>query len=61
MRDAIEKSKMGYKDKSECINRLHNTALQIEQNMDPDADFEKTLEHEFDNSNDWGGRTVMDD
>ena len=58
--DAIEKSRMGYKDKSECIRNLHNTALQIEKNCNPEADFDKTLEHERINSKAWGGKTVMD-
>ena len=58
--DCIEKSKLGYKDKSECLRRLHTTALQIEANCDPQADFEATLIHERLNSKAWGGRTCMD-
>ena len=58
--DCIEKSKLGYKDKSECLRRLHTTALQIEANCDPQADFEATLTHERLNSKAWGGRTCMD-
>ncbi len=58
--DCIEKSKLGYKDKSECLRRLHTTALQIEVNCDPQADFEATLTHERLNSKAWGGRTCMD-
>lgn len=56
--DAIEKSKLGYKDKSECINRLHKTALQIEENCSPQADFDAVMERERRNSHEWGGRTV---
>ena len=59
--EAIERSKMGYNDKSECIKRLHKTALEIEKKCDPQVDFEKALEHERNNSELWGGRTVMDD
>jgi len=59
--DSIEKSKLGYKDKSDCINRLHNTAKEIEKNCNPIADFDKTLQHENLHSKEWGGRTVMDD
>lgn len=58
--DCIEKSKLGYKDKSDCLRRLHTTALQIEANCDPEADFEATLAHERLNSKAWGGRTCMD-
>lgn len=56
--DAIEKSKLGYTEKSECIKRLHTTAMQIEQNCQPEADFEKTIAHEKSCSQEWGGRTV---
>ena len=55
--DAIEKSKLGYTEKSECIKRLNATARQIEANCDPQADFEATLAHERENSHAWGGRT----
>ena len=55
--DAIEKSKLGYNDKSDCLKRLSSTALQIEENCNPKADFEKTLERERQNSKAWGGMT----
>jgi len=58
--DSIEKSKLGYKDKSECLKRLHKTALQIEKNCSPQADFEKTIAHEKEHTIEWGGRTVAD-
>ena len=56
----IEKSKMGYRDKSECLKRLHTTALEIEKNCNPEADFEKTIAYEKSKSKEWGGRTCMD-
>jgi len=55
--DAIEKSKLGYNDKSDCLKRLSLTAIQIEENCNPSADFEKTLERERLNSRAWGGMT----
>lgn len=55
--DAIEKSKLGYNDKSDCLKRLSATAIQIEENCSPSADFEKTLERERRNSRTWGGMT----
>ncbi len=58
--DCIEKSKMGYNDKSECLRRLHQTALEIEKNCSPEADFDATLAYEKSMSKEWGGRTVMD-
>lgn len=61
LKDSIEKSKIGYPDKSECLRRLHQTALNIEKNCQPQADFDATLAHEKEHSKEWGGRTVMDD
>ena len=57
---AIEKSKLGYREKSECINRLHSTAVQIERNCFPEADFKETIAHEMSHSKEWGGRTCRD-
>ncbi|MCI5522701.1 MAG: DUF763 domain-containing protein [Treponema sp.] len=56
----IEKSKLGYREKSECINRLHSTAVQIERNCFPEADFKETIAHEMRHSKEWGGRTCRD-
>ena len=58
--DSIEKSKLGYKDKSDCLRRLSQTALQIESNCEPLADFDATLAREKAHSKEWNGRTCMD-
>lgn len=58
LRDSIEKSKLGYKDKSECIQRLHATALNIERNCAPEVDFDKAIAFERAHSQEWDGRTV---
>ena len=50
LRDSIEKSKLGYKDKSECIRRLHQTALNIEQNCAPQVDFDAAIRFEREHS-----------
>lgn len=55
--DAIEKSKLGYNDKSDCLRRLSKTAIQIEENCNPLADFDKTIERERAHSHEWGGKT----
>lgn len=60
LQDSIEKSKLGYNDKSDCLNRLHRTALNIERQCAPQADFEATLAREQQHSKEWGGRTVAD-
>jgi len=58
LQDSIEKSKLGYKDKSDCIRRLHTTALNIEKNCSPLADFDAVIAHEKAHSAQWDGRTV---
>jgi hypothetical protein len=58
LRESIEKSKLGYKDKSDCIRRLHNTALSIEQNCAPEVDFDAAIKYERENSVNWDGKTV---
>ena len=58
LRESIEKSKLGYKDKSDCIRRLHNTALAIEQNCNPQVDFDAAIRYEWEHSKEFGGKTV---
>ena len=58
LRESIEKSKLGYKEKSDCIRRLHTTAMNIEQNCAPQVDFDKVIEFEKNHSKEWDGRTV---
>ncbi|MBR2106072.1 MAG: DUF763 domain-containing protein [Treponema sp.] len=58
LRESIEKSKLGYKEKSECLQRLHTTALDIEKNCSPTVDFEKAIQFERANSKAWDGKTI---
>ena len=58
LQDSIEKARLGYKDKSECLRRLHTTALNIEANCEPMADFDATIARERAHSAEWDGRTV---
>ncbi len=58
LQDSIEKSKLGYKEKSECIKRLHETALEIEKKCNPTVDFDKAIQYEKSNSQAWGGKTI---
>lgn len=57
LRESIEKSKLGYKDKSDCIRRLHTTALNIERNCSPEVDFDAALRYERAHSPGWNGKT----
>lgn len=58
LRDSIEKSKLGYKDKSECIKRLHETAVNVERHCSPEVDFDAAIKYEREHSKEWDGRTV---
>lgn len=58
LRDSIEKSKLGYKDKSECIRRLHETAVNVEKNCSPEVDFDAAIKFEREHSKEWDGKTV---
>ena len=58
LRDSIEKSKLGYKDKSDCIRRLHTVAMNVEQNCAPDVDFDAAIRYEREHSKEWDGKTV---
>lgn len=58
LHDSIEKSKLGYNDKSDCIRRLHGMALTMEKNCAPEADFDAAIAWEKQHSHEWGGRTV---
>ncbi len=60
LQDAIEKSRLGYDDKSECLKRLNSTAREIEAKCNPIADFNATIAHERQHSREWGGRTCCD-
>lgn len=58
LRDSIEKSKLGYKDKSDCIRRLHTVALNVEKNCAPEVDFDAAIRYEREHSAEWDGKTV---
>jgi hypothetical protein len=59
LQHAVERSKLGYNDKSQAIRRLNEICLDIEENFEPDEDaFDKVIENEWKNSHKYGGRTV---
>ena len=58
--ESIEESKMGYSEKSECLYRLEKTARYVEENCEPEADFDALIAHERAHSKEWGGRTCHD-
>ena len=48
--ESIEESKMGYSEKSECLYRLEKTARYVEENCEPEADFDALIAHEREHS-----------
>ena len=60
LRESIEKSKLGYNDKSDCIRRLHNTVLAIEKNCNPQADFDAAIRYEWEHTKEFGGKIVSE-
>ena len=60
LQDSIEKSKLGYNDKSDCLRKLHATALRIEEQCQPEADFDAVIVREKLHSKEWGGKMVGD-
>lgn len=55
--NSIERSKLGYNDKSECLRRLEKTARYVEANCQPEANFDALVAHEKERSKEWGGMT----
>lgn len=53
---SIEKSKLGDNDKTECLKRLHQTALYVGRNCQPEVDFDKATAYERSMSPEWEGR-----
>lgn len=61
LRRALDTAKLGDPDKLDGFKRLDRFSRAIEQNLDPKADFSKTIAHEKVISKSIGGRTVLGD
>jgi len=59
LQTAIHKAKMGNSEKSEAIKRLTQVAQRAEKDFTPNANFDKVIEEERNNSWRYGGRTVF--
>ncbi|WP_259069395.1 DUF763 domain-containing protein [Mucilaginibacter sp. X4EP1] len=59
LQTAIYKAKLGISEKNEAIKRLTQITQQAEDNFIPNANFDKVIEQERENSWKYGGRTVM--
>jgi hypothetical protein len=59
LQTAIHKSKLGQGEKSEAIKRLSKIAENVEKDFIPNANFEKVIKQERNDSWKYGGRTVF--
>jgi len=59
LQNAIYKAKLGNAEKNEAIKRLTKVAQHAEQDFTPNADFDKVIEKERNESWKYGGRTVF--
>ncbi|MCW3465637.1 DUF763 domain-containing protein [Chitinophaga nivalis] len=59
LKDALQKAKIGHSDKQEAIRKLSVLAQQIEQDFEPNTNFEKLMAQERQQSWQYGGRTVF--
>ncbi len=59
LQDSVEKSKLGYKDKSKAIKRLHRATKDVESRFTPISFLEDLLDIEWKDSEKNGGMTFM--
>jgi hypothetical protein len=59
LQNALHKAKMGESEKNEAIKRLHKIAENAEKDFTPNANFDKVIAKEREDSWKYGGRTVM--
>lgn len=59
LQNAVDKSKLGFSDKSEAIRRLGKIAQQAEKNFIPNDHFDEVITKERADSWKYGGRTVF--
>ncbi|HEV7621124.1 MAG TPA: DUF763 domain-containing protein, partial [Flavisolibacter sp.] len=61
LQNAVSKSKIGNKDKSEALKKLHQIAVKAEENFVPSYNAEQVIEKEREESWKYGGKTVFGD
>ena len=59
LQQAVHKAKIGQSDKQEAIKKLAEIARRAEKDFTPNADFDKVIEKERNESWRYGGRTVF--
>ena len=61
LRRGLEAARLGHTEKVEGFKRLDRLTRNVEQGLEPIADFRAALKHEWQISKSVGGRTVFDD
>ena len=59
LKDSVEKSKLGYSDKSKALKRLHKATMKTESNLSPFSFLEDLIEMEWKDAEKNGGMTFM--
>jgi hypothetical protein len=59
LQTSLEKAKLGDKERSEGLSRLHRFVVKVEQTLQPEADFDAVIAHEHRISPSLGGRSVF--
>jgi len=59
LQTAVQKAKLGQSDKQQAIKKLSQIAMQAEKDFHPNANFDKVIEKERNESWKYGGRTVF--
>jgi hypothetical protein len=59
LQTAIQKAKLGDKERVEGLSRLHRFVLTVERTLEPEADFEGLIAHENSISSALGGHSVF--
>ena len=59
LQDSVEKSKLGYKDKSVALKRLHRAVKNVESRYTPSNFLNDLLDMEWKDSEKNGGMTIM--
>ena len=61
LRKALDAAKLGHSEKVDGLQRLDKLTRRVEERLEPQADFQRVMEHERAISASLNGRTVMDD
>lgn len=61
MQKAVQKAKLGQKDKADALKKLHEIAVRAEKDFVPTDRFKEVIQKEMDESYKYGGKTIFGD